>query len=43
MNDTPTTTRPPVMFIHGLWLHSSSWYPWIDAFTEAGYIASAPG
>jgi pimeloyl-ACP methyl ester carboxylesterase len=37
------STKPPVMFIHGLWLHSSSWFPWIEAFEEAGYEASAPG
>ena len=34
---------PPVMFIHGLWLHSTSWQPWIDLFTAKGYDASAPG
>ena len=33
----------PVMFIHGLWLHASSWEAWIDRFTGAGYDASAPG
>jgi pimeloyl-ACP methyl ester carboxylesterase len=38
----PTTT-PPVLFIHGLWLHSSSWFDWIEAFREAGYEATAPG
>jgi pimeloyl-ACP methyl ester carboxylesterase len=31
-----------VLFIHGLWLHSSSWEPWIERFREAGYEASAP-
>jgi alpha-beta hydrolase superfamily lysophospholipase len=31
------------MFIHGLWLHASSWFPWIEAFEEAGYEATAPG
>ena len=31
------------MFIHGLWLHASSWAPWLDAFSAAGYEASAPG
>lgn len=36
-------TAQHVLFIHGLWLHASSWSPWIDAFTEAGYEASAPG
>jgi pimeloyl-ACP methyl ester carboxylesterase len=33
----------PVIFIHGLWLHASSWQPWIELFEEAGYAASAPG
>ena len=33
----------PVIFIHGLWLHASSWQPWVDLFTERGYDASAPG
>jgi non-heme chloroperoxidase len=32
----------PVVFIHGLWLHSSSWQPWIDRFREAGYDPIAP-
>ena len=35
-----TEARPPVIFIHGLWLHATSWQPWIDLFTEAGYDAS---
>ena len=34
---------PPVLFIHGLWLHATSWNAWIDLFTAAGYEASAPG
>jgi pimeloyl-ACP methyl ester carboxylesterase len=38
-----TTTRTPVLFIHGLWLHASSWDPWLDLFTEAGYAPVAPG
>ncbi|BCY08373.1 alpha/beta hydrolase [Actinoplanes sp. L3-i22] len=33
----------PVIFIHGLWLHASSWEPWIELFTERGYRATAPG
>jgi pimeloyl-ACP methyl ester carboxylesterase len=33
----------PVLFIHGLWLHASSWTSWIERFREAGYEASAPG
>jgi pimeloyl-ACP methyl ester carboxylesterase len=38
-----TTIRTPVLFIHGLWLHASSWGPWLDRFTEAGYAPVAPG
>jgi len=37
------TTRTPVLFIHGLWLHASTWGPWIDLFREAGYEPVAPG
>lgn len=37
------TTKPPVLFIHGLWLHARSWDDWIDLFTAAGYDSSAPG
>src|SRR5689334_5632256 len=33
----------PVLFIHGLWLHASSWNPWIDLFRDAGYDPQAPG
>jgi pimeloyl-ACP methyl ester carboxylesterase len=33
----------PVLFIHGLWIHSSSWRPWIELFEENGYTTSAPG
>jgi pimeloyl-ACP methyl ester carboxylesterase len=36
-------TTPPVLFIHGLWLHATSWDPWLEAFAQAGYDASAPG
>jgi pimeloyl-ACP methyl ester carboxylesterase len=36
-------TKAPVVFIHGLWLHATSWQPWQDLFTEAGYSCSAPG
>jgi len=37
------TTPTPVVFIHGLWLHASSWQPWVDLFTERGYAPVAPG
>lgn len=33
----------PVLFIHGLWLHATSWGPWVEAFDAKGYVASAPG
>lgn len=33
----------PVIFIHGLWIHSTAWQPWIDLFESNGYAASAPG
>jgi pimeloyl-ACP methyl ester carboxylesterase len=38
-----TSRKTPVIFIHGLWLHASSWAPWLDLFTAAGYDATAPG
>jgi pimeloyl-ACP methyl ester carboxylesterase len=40
---TMSGTKPPVVFIHGLWLHATSWEPWLARFAEAGYQASAPG
>src|ERR1700720_3676078 len=38
-------TQPgrPVVFVHGLWLHASSWGPWLELFQEAGYAPKAPG
>jgi pimeloyl-ACP methyl ester carboxylesterase len=35
--------RPPVVFVHGLWLLPSSWDRWAALFEEAGYIAVTPG
>jgi pimeloyl-ACP methyl ester carboxylesterase len=35
--------RPPVMFIHGLWLLPSSWDRWTGVFEEAGYTTLTPG
>ncbi|MFJ4714517.1 alpha/beta hydrolase [Streptomyces sp. NPDC088785] len=37
------TAPLPVVFIHGLWLHGSSWQPWIDLFRDEGFAPSAPG
>ncbi len=35
--------RTPVVFVHGLWLHASSWDPWRKFFEDAGYATLAPG
>jgi len=40
---TSATKTNPVIFIHGLWIHSTAWQPWIEYFAEHGYRASAPG
>lgn len=37
------SNRRPVIFIHGLWLHATSWNRWIDLFRSAGYDPAAPG
>src|ERR1700722_12080911 len=36
-------TRTHVIFIHGMWLHASSWNPWLEHFRAAGYDPIAPG
>ncbi len=36
-------TGDPVVFIHSLWLHATSWAPWQDFFGAAGYDTMAPG
>jgi pimeloyl-ACP methyl ester carboxylesterase len=41
VTDAPPAT--PVLFIHGLWLHASSWDPWMELFAEHGYDPIAPG
>jgi len=38
-----TEQKAPVVFIHGLWLHPSSWHTWIELFGGRGYNAVAPG
>jgi non-heme chloroperoxidase len=35
--------KPPVAFVHGLWLLPSSWDRWQTLFQEAGYATLAPG
>ncbi len=39
-----TAHKPnPVVFIHGMWIHSSAWQPWLKLFESRGYAVSAPG
>ena len=38
-----TAPSVPVVFIHGLWIHSTAWQPWIELFRSAGYDPIAPG
>ncbi|MFD4959861.1 alpha/beta hydrolase [Microbacterium sp. NPDC058389] len=33
----------PVVFVHGLWLHATSWEPWVERLRAAGYEPVAPG
>ena len=33
----------PAVFVHGLWLHATSWQPWLDLFAQRGYDPVAPG
>ncbi|UOY00478.1 alpha/beta hydrolase [Blastococcus sp. PRF04-17] len=32
----------PVVFVHGLWLHSTSWQPWAECFRDAGFDPVLP-
>src|ERR1700710_2593021 len=34
--------KTPVLFVHGLWLLSSSWMPWRQLFESEGYSTLAP-
>jgi len=34
--------KPPVVFVHGLWLLPSSWAKWADFFSRAGYAPLTP-
>jgi pimeloyl-ACP methyl ester carboxylesterase len=38
-----TSGRPPVLFVHGLWLLAGSWLPWQEKFEAAGFATVAPG
>jgi non-heme chloroperoxidase len=37
-----TESPVPVVFVHGLWLHHTSWDPWRELFAENGYAPVAP-
>jgi alpha-beta hydrolase superfamily lysophospholipase len=38
-----TAEKTPVVFIHGLWMHTSSWDRWVELFNANGYDAINPG
>ena len=35
------STRMPIVFVHGLWLHGESWNKWIEFFRQNDYDAVA--
>ncbi|MFB8009065.1 alpha/beta hydrolase [Nocardia sp. NPDC056000] len=35
--------KTPIIFVHGLWMHSDSWTPWLEYFDRAGFATVAPG
>ena len=37
------TAPAPLILIHGLWIHSTAWQPWVDLYRSEGYDALAPG
>ncbi|PWW21219.1 alpha-beta hydrolase superfamily lysophospholipase [Geodermatophilus normandii] len=39
----PAAAPVPVVFVHGLWLHATSWAPWVDLFAARGFAPVAPG
>jgi non-heme chloroperoxidase len=43
VNVANASGRPPVVFVHGLWLLPCSWDRWAAVFEDAGYAALAPG
>ncbi|WP_280426987.1 hypothetical protein [Nocardia brasiliensis] len=36
------TERTPVVFVHGLWLHATSWQDWAQCFADAGFDPIMP-
>src|SRR5205807_4410222 len=43
IDNANTQGKQPVVFVHGLWLLSSSWDNWRQLFEEQGYTTLAPG
>lgn len=39
----PASSEHEIVFIHGLWIHSAAWAPWLEYFSALGYRVSAPG
>ena len=37
------TGRPPVVFVHGLWLLPNSWDRWAELFEQHGFASLTPG
>lgn len=35
-------SKRAIVFIHGLWIHASSWQPWMDFFRQHGYETTNP-
>lgn len=34
-------SNPTVLFIHGLWMHPTTWDPWAQVFSAQGYSTMA--
>lgn len=43
MTSSKTVEQRPIVFIHGLWIHTSSWQQWMDFFNEQSYQTFNPG
>jgi pimeloyl-ACP methyl ester carboxylesterase len=43
IDDANASGKPPVVFVHGLWLLTSSWDRWRNLFAERGFATLAPG
>ncbi len=36
-------SNPTVLFIHGLWMHPTTWDPWAQVFNAQGYPHDGAG